>query len=95
MSPRENRLARNEVLFREVNERIAELASGDGFHIVCECANTGCEEKLLVPIDEYERVRQHERWFMIVPGHTVADVEDVVERHGSYDVVQKHEDVMP
>jgi hypothetical protein len=93
--PREKRLARNEVLFREVNERIAELANGDGFYIVCECANTGCEGKLLVPINEYERVRRHPRRFFIVPGHTIPEVEDVVEQHGSYDIVEKHEDAMP
>jgi hypothetical protein len=95
--PREQRLASNEVLFREVNERIAEISTTQdhGFHIICECATTGCEERLLIPIADYERVRQHERWFLIVPGHRVADIEDVVERHGTYDVVEKHPDVMP
>jgi hypothetical protein len=95
--PREKRLAHNEVLFREVNERIAELAGGhsDGFHVVCECANTGCDERLLIPLSQYERVRGHERWFLIVPGHTVLEVEDVIERHDGYDVVEKHADVMP
>jgi hypothetical protein len=98
MSPREERLARNEVLFREVNDRIAELGPGnpDGdFHIVCECATTGCQERLLVPITGYERIREHPRRFFVVPGHTIEDVEDVVERHGSFDVVEKHADVMP
>ena len=95
MPDREERLASNEVLFREVNEHIAELATGDGFYIVCECANTECEEKVLVPMNEYERIRQHERRFMVVPGHTVPDVEDLVERHELYDVVEKHPDVMP
>ena len=95
MSPRDQRLARNEVLFREVNEHIAELAISDGLYVLCECANTGCEEKVLVPLEIYQRVRAHPRRFLIVPGHTVADVEDVVERHGSFDVVEKHKDAMP
>jgi hypothetical protein len=98
VSPREDRLARNEVLFREVNDRIAELGTGNpngDFHIVCECATTGCQERLVVPMWEYDRARQHPRRFLIVPGHTVADVEDVIETHGSYDVVEKHPDVMP
>jgi len=98
VSPREKRLARNEVLFREVNDRIAELGPGrhaDGFHIVCECAKTGCEERLLVTVPEYRRTREHPRRFLVVPGHTVAEVEDVVERHGSYDVVEKFPEVMP
>jgi hypothetical protein len=83
------------VLSREVNERIAELATGEGFHIVCECANTGCDEKLLIPVAQYRRVREQPRWFMIAPGHAVVEAEDIVERHGSYDVVEKHEDAMP
>ena len=88
-----SRLERNEMLFREVNERIAELATGDGFYIVCECAKTGCEEKLLVSINEYERTRQHPRRFLIAPGHALPDVEDVVERHGAYDVIERREGV--
>jgi hypothetical protein len=98
MEPREERLARNEVLFREVNDRIAELAPGHSngdFHIVCECATTGCRQRLLVSIEDYERTRGHPRRFLILPGHTVPDVEDVVESRGSYDVVEKHPDVMP
>lgn len=98
MSPREVRLAGNEVLFREVNERIAELATGHpngDFHIVCECATTGCQERLLVSIEDYERTRRHPRRFLVQPGHTVADVEEVVEHHGLYDVVEKHPGVMP
>lgn len=91
-------MARNEVLFREVNERIAELGSGQSngdFHIVCECATTGCQERLRVSIEDYQRTRQHPRWFLIVPGHTKVEVEKVVERHESYDVVEKNPDVMP
>lgn len=98
MSPREDRLARNEVLFREVNDRIAELGPGNpngDFHIVCECATTGCQQRLIVPIGEYERTRKHPRRFLVVPGHTVPDVEDLVEEHGAYDIVEKHPDVMP
>ena len=85
-------------MFREVNDRIAELGPGHpngDFHIVCECATTGCQERLLVSITDYERTREHPRRFLVVPGHTVAEVEDVVERHGAYDVVEKHRDVMP
>jgi hypothetical protein len=98
VSPREARQARNELLFREVNDRIAELGSGQSngdFHIVCECATTGCQERLRVSVENYQRTRLHPRRFLVAPGHTTADVEDVVERHESYDVVEKHPEVMP
>ena len=94
--PRESRQARNEVLFREVNQRIAELsenwAHGE-FHIVCECATLGCQAMLPVPLADYQRVRANPRRFFIFPGHDAPDIEDVVERHNAYHVVEKHIDV--
>jgi len=94
--PREARQARNEVLFREVNQRIAELSenwAGGEFHIVCECATIGCQTMLPMKVEEYQRVRAHPRRFFIFPGHDVPDIEDVVERHHAYQVVEKHVDV--
>ena len=96
--PREARLARNEALFREVNERIAELAENlaDGdFHIVCECAATGCQTMLATPLEDYRRVREHPLRFIVATGHIVPDVENLVERHANFDVVEKHPDVIP
>ena len=44
-------------------------------------------------------MRSDPRRFAIVPGHDIADVEDVVERHERYAVIEKHADtddiVMP
>ena len=84
---REERLAENEILFRNVNERIKELQS-DQWHLeqidfMCECADESCTQVVRLPAKEYERIRS--------PGHEVADVEDVVERHDGYLVVEKHE----
>ena len=95
--PREARLARNEALFREVNERIAELAENfaDDFHVVCECAATGCQTMLAIPLDDYRRVREHPLRFIVATGHIDPDIENLVERHDTYDVVEKHPDVIP
>jgi hypothetical protein len=101
MEPRLTRLAKNEALFREVNERISEitqeLASGmanrepiDG--LVCECSDPECLERLgPITIAEYEAVRQDPRRFIIVAGHQAADVEDIVDRQPTYWTVEKHE----
>ena len=53
MSERERRLALNEVMFREVNERVEDMTktfdSDTGtFEIVCECADKACTERLSV-----------------------------------------------
>ena len=59
MDAQEERIARNEALFREVNERIAESAQrfeSQGAEFVCECADQDCTERVEATLDEYERV---------------------------------------
>jgi hypothetical protein len=89
----EQRAARNEALFREVNENIARLdethGDADGSVFVCECANPECTERLTVDADTYRRVREEPRWFLLVPGHEDAQLERVVERQPDYLIVEK------
>ena len=94
MSERERRLALNEAMFREVNERVEDMTntfeSGTGtFEIVCECADTACTERLSVPAGVYERVRADATHFLLSPGHEEPTVERVIEAHDSYVVVEK------
>ena len=99
MDEAQRRKAANEAVFREVNERIERLQRGfavtqnQPLHIVCECATIGCQTMLPMKVEEYQRVRAHPRRFFIFPGHDVPDIEDVVERHHAYQVVEKHVDV--
>jgi len=60
----------------------------DHLDIRCECANSGCTERLEVPIEEYERVRKCPGWLLIVPGHVIPHTEHVIEQHGGYDIVK-------
>ena len=93
MSDRGERVGVNEALFREVNERIDELredlAQGRSFEIVCECGDPECIERFTITAEAYADVRRDVHYFAVVPGHEVPDVERVVERHGSYLVVEK------
>jgi hypothetical protein len=41
---------------------------------------------------EYERVRREPTPFFVLPGHEMPDVEDLVERHETYLVVEKREE---
>jgi hypothetical protein len=89
----EERAARNEALFREVNEQARTLSGHQregrgeaGF--ICECSDDGCVERLLLPLDVYEAVRADSRQFVVVPGHE-GDVEHVVERAADYVIVKK------
>jgi hypothetical protein len=80
-------LIRNQVVLREVNERIAEIArswSGDAPAFLCECSHDGCTQSLALSLPEFERIRSSPNLFMIAPGHESAEVDRVVEtRHGS------------
>ncbi len=94
MSLWEQRAARNEVLFREVNENIARLEEGVGATMtepafVCECANDGCAEQFSVDLEAYQRVRAEPRRFLVLPGHQRPELESVVETHDEYLVVEK------
>jgi hypothetical protein len=92
MSSREERLAANEALFRQVNERIVELTDtwGGQLDLVCECANTECMRRVVLTVSEYEQLRQNSHHFAVLPGHEILDIEDVTERNDRYFIVEKH-----
>lgn len=81
-------LVRSQILLREVNERIAEIASssaGDLPEFLCECSRNDCTETLALSLTEYERVRLSSNLFVILAGHECPEVDRVVEtRHGSH-----------
>jgi hypothetical protein len=92
MSERGGRIARNEAVFRLVNEDIEDLASGaevSRFEIVCECGSGGCVEMVTVTREAYEVVRADPERFFIKHGHQFPDVESVVEEHEAYVIVEK------
>ena len=83
MDDGEVRIARTEALFRDVNERIAEVQqrfNTDETEFVCECADPECTERVQATLDEYERVRADGTQFLLVPGHEDRRIERVVER---------------
>ena len=89
---RQERMIENEKLFREVNERVADLQanySGPDPEWVCECGDETCFDKVSVPIDDYQQIRAHDDWFLIRPGHEKTDVEKVVRQRDGFLVVEK------
>ena len=90
----EQRAARNEALFREVNQNIARLEEHHGTTVtmpvyICECATADCAAQLPVDPETYQRVRENARHFFVVPGHEDPRLERIVERHRDYLVVEK------
>jgi hypothetical protein len=91
---REVRAARNQSLFRAVNEQMRALDQAfatvtETFTIACECADTSCVERLEIHPHEYLAVRSEPRQFAVLPGHVYPDVETVVRESYAYVVVEK------
>jgi hypothetical protein len=91
---RQRRIGENEVIFREVNERVREtnetfdVAAGEA-EFVCECGRASCVERVRMSLAEYERVRAEPTTFLILPGHELAEVERVIRRGPRFWVVRK------
>jgi hypothetical protein len=96
MDQRAREIGRQQALFREVNERIEELAETfdvkDELTILCECGSGRCDERIALREDEYEQLRRIPTHFAVLPGHEIPDVERVVERHDGFVVVEKFGD---
>jgi hypothetical protein len=87
------RAARNQALYRAVNERIE--AVNEAFETLgvdsswlCECADPECTEAMELTLEEYEHLRSHPNRFAVLPGHVYPEVERVVVEHENYVVVE-------
>jgi hypothetical protein len=97
---REEHLARNEALFREVNERVVEVAThfidvetqSEPVAFTCECGRRDCAEQIEMTVVEYERIRAGPTRFAVAPQHEQSEIEIVVERHSGYFIVEKRDE---
>jgi hypothetical protein len=92
MGFREERVARNEVVVREVNEAIEETdtrPASSFIHVLCECGVEDCERVLAITRPMYERVRSDPRQFVILPSHLISEVEDAVQESDGLLIVAK------
>jgi hypothetical protein len=91
---RVERQARNQALFRQVNEHIAEVSAGSESpdaglqQFVCECSQLGCADMIDVPLEMYGRVRDDPTLFLILRGHEDLGHEQVVKDLGEVLVVR-------
>ena len=84
------RAAKNQSLFREVNERIEDLTQNAAFSaFICECMNESCDEQVSLTVEEYEHVRSGGNQFFVLPGHERPQVEQVVEANERFVLVAK------
>jgi hypothetical protein len=95
VSTRDERIGLNEAVFREVNERIEDLADrfelkDEPLDLVCECGDADCLRRISMTRAEYEELRSDPRQFAVHPGHEYPEAEEVVARRKEYDIVAKN-----
>jgi 5-bromo-4-chloroindolyl phosphate hydrolysis protein len=86
--------ARNQSLFRAVNEKLRELNEAfsevsQTYAIACECADVSCVQTVHVQMQEYLDVRENPRRFVVLRDHVLPHVERVVSGTDGYVVVEK------
>ena len=77
---RDERLGRNQALFREVNERVSQITQ-----------TTELSDLETYWVCEYEAIRSDPTHFVVAPGeeHVLPEIERVIRRHARYWVVEK------
>jgi len=87
------RAARNEEVFRGVNEQIedgAEQHAVSGplpFH--CECGSAFCLDTIEIPPTRYAAIVRERYHFVVIPGHEEPQIEQIVETEPEFLVVEK------
>jgi hypothetical protein len=77
--------------FREVNERLAEVATQfievethtEKVDFTCECG-AECAEPITMTLIEYEAIRAEPTHFGVIPGHEQPEIESVIRRFPNY-----------
>ena len=86
--------AKNEELFRNVNERIESLSqtvapSDQTMEYLCECDRPDCYERVKASREEYESVRADSTHFIVLAGHEDRRIERVAFSNERFLVVEK------
>jgi hypothetical protein len=68
---------------------VSPAAMDSVLHFFCECADEQCISRVQMTVGEYERIHKHPNNFIIVPGHEVASIEEVIDEQPFYTVVRK------
>jgi hypothetical protein len=87
------RAARNEEVFRGVNQRIEEgaeqhaVSSALPFH--CECGRASCLETIEILPARYAAIVRERYRFVVIPGHEEPQIERILETEPGFLVVEK------
>src|SRR4051812_39751408 len=89
------RIAKNQAIFRVINERITAwperqaAPAAEKLVFYCECADQHCFDHVHLTAREYEAIRADSTRFAVVAGHVFPEAERVVAQPDGYEVVEK------
>jgi hypothetical protein len=95
MDERDERIAKNETMFRAANREIeqAEQEGGAGpdqpIEVLCECGRQACGGMIALTVADYDSVHSQADRFVVLRGHESPEIEKVVEERAGYLVVDK------
>jgi hypothetical protein len=94
VDPRDERIAKNETVFRATNREIEQAGKEAGgpeamVEVLCECGRDECSGLISLTIAEYEGIHSQSDRFVVLPGHENSEIESVVDRRSGYLVVDK------
>ena len=95
MDERDERIAKNEMVFRAANREIeqADQEGGAGpdqlIEVLCECGRQGCGGVITLAVADYDGVHSQADRFVVLRGHESTEIEKVVEERTGYLVVDK------
>lgn len=59
-------------------------------HFYCECSNIDCSKRIIVSTEEYEKIHEDSRHFVIAKGHQILEIERVIKSTPEYDIIEKN-----
>jgi hypothetical protein len=86
--PRQTR--NNQLILREVNERIAEITvqqKESRSEFVCECGWMDCNDHVDFDLGAYRAIRASGDYFIAATGHCVDGVDKLAESRNGFDVL--------
>jgi hypothetical protein len=81
---RRSEARRTQWFFREINNRVAGLSQEREVSLprfICECLRLDCCATIVLPLEDYARVRSDPARFIVLAGHEDTEIQDVLERH--------------
>jgi hypothetical protein len=83
-------IRKTQIIFREVNKRIAEITSAHeekSSEFLCECGTATCATVIPLALSDYREMRKDDAHFITALGHRVDGIDRLVEARDGFEIV--------